>query len=318
MLNFRRYEGNNLEWDNFVFNSLQANFLHTQKFLSYHKNRFLDLSLIIENDAQILALFPAAEDLNDSECVVSHPGITFGGLLHQGGLKGELSIEALNLIKDYYSKLGYKKLIYKCVPHVYHKAPCEEDIYALFRLNAKLVRCDLSSTIDNSKRLKMSERRRRSLKKAEKNVTIEEGAYLLKDFWGILEENLRKKYNKSPVHDINEIQNLASLFPDEIICICAIHNSEVVAGVLLFDSASISHAQYIASNDFGHETSALDAVFNYSIIRSEKYNKRWFDFGISTENNGLYLNSGLYSFKSEFGAGGIPHEFYLIDLKEGL
>jgi hypothetical protein len=38
--------------------------------------------------------------------------------------------------------------------------------------------------------------------------------------------------------------------------------------------------------------------------------------GISTEQQGTVLNDGLYRFKSEFGGGGVVHEFFEIDLRE--
>ncbi len=38
--------------------------------------------------------------------------------------------------------------------------------------------------------------------------------------------------------------------------------------------------------------------------------KQYFDFGISTENNGLFLNEGLIAQKEGFGARTIVHSFY--------
>ena len=40
--------------------------------------------------------------------------------------------------------------------------------------------------------------------------------------------------------------------------------------------------------------------------------KEYFDFGISTENEGLFLNEGLTSQKQEFGGRGIVYDFYEI------
>ena len=76
----------------------------------------------------------------------------------------------------------------------------------------------------------------------------------------------------------------------------------------------VSHSQYIASSDTGHAVNALDMVFEYCIDESTSLGKRYFDFGISNENGGKVLNEGLYTFKSEFGAGGVVHEFYELDL----
>ncbi len=305
-----------LSWDNFCNNCYQSTFLHTKKFISYHRDKFRDHSVIIESNGKWLGLFPAAEDPIDASSIISHPGITYGGILHQGALRGQSMIDALILLKDYYAKSNYEKLIYKKIPYIYHQAPSCDDTYGLFVLKAKLIRCDLSSTIDNDVRLKISDRRKRSYKKTIKNgIFIQNDLSLLPKFWNILEDNLRIKYNKNPVHSLDEVLLISSLFPENIKCICAVYDNKVIAGVLLFISSTVFHSQYIASNEIGHNLSALDIVFEYCIESSKLHNKRWFDFGISNENNGLFLNSGLFTYKSEFGAGSVPHEFYQIDLK---
>lgn len=302
-------------WDLFCEKSLQATFLHTRRFLSYHESRFHDYSLIIEDKGRWVGLFPAALSLFDSNLVISHPGITYGGILHQGDLKGERIIEALTVMKQYYASLGLVKLLYKAVPTFYHQAPLEDDTYALFRLGAKCIRCDLSSTIDLQHRLPVSERRRRSLKKAVKaGVAIVEGRQYLPDLWDVLFENLQRKHGLSPVHKLEEIQLLAERFPENIRCVCGEVNGKVEAGTLIFITPTTYHAQYIASSEIGYDVSALDAIFEHCIIAAHQNGRRWFDFGVSTEDSGLILNDGLYRFKSEFGAGGTVHEFFELHL----
>ena len=99
-------------------------------------------------------------------------------------------------------------------------------------------------------------------------------------------------------------------FPDEILCLCSVHNGEVVAGIILFITAQVVHTQYIASNAMGREVSAVDAVIEHGISLGTTAGKKWFDFGINNENNGLILNDSLYSYKNGFGGGGYTHEFY--------
>ena len=305
-------------WDVFCGGALQATLLHTRLFLSYHGDQFEDCSLIIEEGGKAIGLFPAALNPRETNCVVSHPGITYGGVIHQGSLRGERMINTLEVIRQYYLAQGYTKLVYKAVPTFYHLAPAQDDVYALFRLGAHRTRCDLSSTIDLHHRLPVSERRRRSLKNAIKaGVEVVAGHQHLAALWDVLEENLNRKHGLAPVHNLDEITLLVERFPDNIRCICAIKNSAVVAGTLLFITPTTFHAQYIASSEAGYECSALDAVFEHGILSAQKDGKRWFDFGVSTENGGKVLNEGLYRFKSEFGAGGTVHEFYELDLTGG-
>lgn len=303
------------EWDEFCKKTHLGTFLHSRRFLSYHVERFKDRSIIVRKEGVITAIFPAAEKPADSEVVVSHPGITYGGLLHAGKVMGEDAIETLQYILNHYNQLGYKRLIYKAVPRIYHQVPCDDDLYAIFRLGGVRVRCDLSSTIDFTNRLSVGIRRKRSLIKAEKaGVMVESGGNLFEEFWEVLKDNLKNKHNAAPVHTLEEITNLVNLFPENINCTSALIEGRVVAGVVTFETPTCLHAQYIASSLKGYEVSALDAVFEFLISRAHKRGKKWFDFGISNENNGTYLNSGLYKFKSEFGGGGIIHEFYEIKI----
>jgi hypothetical protein len=112
------------QWDDFIISCPMATFLHSRKFLSYHGDRFKDESVILcDEDGNWMGVFPAALDPNDNLKIISHPGSTYGGLLHQGKLLGSASIEALKLIADYYKKSGYSHLIYKAIPKFYHKVP---------------------------------------------------------------------------------------------------------------------------------------------------------------------------------------------------
>lgn len=302
-------------WDGYCREAFQATLLHTRRFLSYHGDRFVDRSLIIEEDGKWLGLFPAALSLNESAHIVSHPGITYGGILHQGRLQGAQMIAALEAMGRHYAGQGCAKLIYKAVPAFYHQVPAQDDLYSLFRLGARRIRCDISSTIDLQNRQPVSQRRKRSLKKAVKGgVVIVEGNQYLAAFWKVLEENLASKHGVKPVHTLAEITLLAERFPENILCVCGVVDDVVVSGVLLFITPTTSHSQYIASTEAGYDASALDAIFEHCIDAAQREGKRWFDFGISTENGGLVLNEGLYAFKSEFGGGGTVHEFFELDL----
>jgi hypothetical protein len=303
-------------WDEYIATAPMVTLLHTRRYLAYHAERFQDVSLLIKDEKdRIVGLFLAALDPTDSSRVVSHPGITYGGLLHQGNLRGEKTIDSWKLIKQYYANQGLKQLIYKAIPSIYFQTPAFDDLYALFRLGAVRYRCDLSCAIDLEHRLQPSKRRQRALKKAhQKNVIIKEGFEFISSFWEVLTANLIEKHNRTPIHTIEEILHLQSLFPKSIKLIVALVQDKVEAGIILFDTPNVNHAQYIGSSIVGYEVSALEAVFEFCINTSSEQKKRYFNFGISTEEEGQHLNSGLYQFKSEFGGGGIIQDFYQLQL----
>ena len=42
---------------------------------------------------------------------------------------------------------------------------------------------------------------------------------------------------------------------------------------------------------------------------------RYFDFGISTHDEGRFLDENLYQFKISFGAGSVTYDHYELDLQ---
>ncbi len=318
-LSVRQYRADDAAcWDRFCEDSLQSTLLHTRRFLSYHRDRFVDRSLLIEEEGRLIGLFPAALKPGDESSVISHPGITYGGILHQGGLRGTRMVTALTKVCQYLRAIGHARLLYKAVPFFYHRAPAQDDLYALFRLGATRSRCDLSCIVDLHYRLPVSERRRRCLKKATKaGVEIVEGRQYFAGLWNVLAANLAAKHGARPVHSLDEMLLLAERFPDHIRCICAQRAGEIEAGVVLFVTATTHHAQYIGASAAGYHVSALDRVFEHCMEIAWREGRRWFDFGISNEDQGMVLNDGLYKFKTEFGGSGAVHEFYELNLDMG-
>lgn len=304
-------------WDAFCADAINATLLHTRRFLEYHGARITDRSLLVLEDGKLLGLLPAGEWPSRPQAVVSHPGATYGGLVHQGRLAGTRAIEALCACRDYFGQMGKQNFVYKPLPHIYHRRPSQDDLYALFRLGAVRIRCDLASVIDLTNRAQPSERRRRGLKKASGRVQLASEERLLPALWDVVIENLARKHEASPVHSFEEIALLQSLFPDQILVRCGLMDGKVEAGVILFATPTVWHAQYIAASSTANEASALDALFDAAIAEARQAGARFFDFGTSNEDAGLVLNDGLYRFKTEFGGGGVAYEHYDWELRHG-
>lgn len=301
-------------WDTFCKGAANATILHRRRFINYHEDRFNDLSLLVRESGRWVGMFPAAQSLSDPALVVNHPGITYGGLVHQGKLGGNRSVEVLKAIVEYYAKVGYRRLLYKPLPFIYATIPAQDDLYALYRLSARRVRCDLSCCIDLAARRTPSERRKRGLRKAQRSVTLSNDSQLLGKLWSVVAQNLERKHNAQPVHTLEELTILCERFPKQIQVRCALIDGVVHAGVIFFNADWVWHAQYIAASEVAYEVSALDAVFEAAIVEAKQAGARYFDFGTSNEEGGVVLNDGLYRFKSEFGGGGVAHEFYELEL----
>lgn len=302
-------------WDALCASSYGATFLHSRRFLSYHGSRFKDRSLIVEDDRGWLGVLPLAEDPHDPLRVVSHPGITYGGMVHDGRLRGEAMVQALHAACQALRAWGYRRLLYKPVPTMYQRAPAQDDLYALFRLDSQRARADLSSCVDLAHPLARSARRERGLKRALRaGLVLESGPQQLAELWSVLTENLRRAHNQAPVHDLQEIALLQERFPQQIQLRVARAEKRLVAGVVLFMTPKCTHAQYIASNAEGQSVGALDLVLHAAIQEARTAGVAYFDFGNSNEAQGRVLNPGLHRFKSEFGSGGVVHEHHEVAL----
>ena len=161
---------------------------------------------------------------------------------------------------------------------------------------------------------------RRALSKSRRSgLEIVLGSSYFEPFWAVLEANLATKHGVYPVHTLEEIKRLQIMFPKQIECVVGMMKDEVVAGVVLFRTPQVVHAQYIGSSALGQEADALTAVLEHVIEKSKEWGAHYFDFGVSTEDEGRRLNAGLHRFKTSFGAGAVAYEFYELGLKhEGL
>jgi hypothetical protein len=305
------------EWDELVARASMGTLLHTRRYLSYHGDRFDDRSLLMcDRRGRLQAVLPAATDPEDRGVVFSHPGVTYGGLVHDGALSGTRALDALATAAAHYAEEGFRSLRYKAVPRIYHRRPADDDLYALFRHDAVRYRVDLSCAVEIANRATPSARRRRTLRRAERaGVRVGWTDDRLSEFMEVVTENLETRHGLQPVHTVTELEDLRSRFPSEIRLLGATIDDELVGGMLLFVTPTTLHAQYIASSSLGRSVGAVDAVAEAAIDVGRELSARYFNLGISTEDEGRLLNEGLHSFKAEFGGGGVVHEFFELDLE---
>lgn len=312
MIKVRRYqkEDKNI-WDNFIQNSKNATFLFERNFMDYHEDQFIDISLMIFKDEKLIAVLPA--NLSSKNEVVSHSGLTYGGIVLGKEVRLNLYLMLFREILFFLNSSDINVLKLKSLPVFYSTLPSQENVYALFLVEAKIFRVDTSLTIIQEEKLSYQSRRIRSIKKAHKlNYSIVKGNDF-KIFWNeILEPNLMSRFGNKPVHSLAEIELLAERFPKNISQVNIFVNNKIVAGSTIFETENVAHAQYISANDYGRESGAIDELFNYMIMEVFK-KKKYFDFGICNEQEGKLLNHGLLDWKEGFGGRTFTHEFYEIN-----
>lgn len=301
-------------WDEFVKAAKNVHFMFYRDYMDYHRDRFIDHSLVMYNDAnEITALLPA--NLME-RTMVSHGGLTFGGFIKDRGMKTTTMMKIFEVVVEFLKDIKIEKLIYKTIPAIYHRVPAEEDRFCLFYHSAELIRRDVLSIIDPDYQVEFQKRRNRGIKKAIKSGLCVEQTDDFDPFWKILEQNLMTRHGTKPVHNLSEIVLLANRFPDNIKLFTCQTEVEILAGVVIYETAKVAHAQYIASNEIARKNGALDLVFQYLIKQYSMKQRKYFDFGISNERD-TSLNIGLNEFKESFGARTVVHDHYSLQIMPG-
>ncbi len=306
-------------WDSIVDSSRNGTFMLKRGYMDYHSHRFKDVSLLIRNHkSKIIALMAAAVPRGGDQTVVTaHAGLTYGGLIvprETTSLETGAAIEALI---RYYRNQAYSKLVYKPIPHIYHRWPAEDDIYFLVRHGARVEECLLSSTISYPDPPSQNNNTRRNVRKADANgltYHTADSQHEVEEFYNLLSKTLNDRHNTNPVHTFDELKLLIGRFPENIkIWVAVKPEGRIVAGTVMYFTPTVAHAQYIAASSDGFNTGALSGLFNH-LIDLYASNHRFFDFGISTEDHGLYLNDGLVRQKNGFGARGTVTLALTLDL----
>lgn len=307
----RLYQKNDYEnWNAFISQAKNATFLFHRDFMEYHSDRFQDYSLIVLDGEKWVAVLPANVIGNE---VFSHQGLTYGGLVYSEKIKLASVIVIFKSVLSFLNDNKIEKLQVKLIPSIYHQKPAEELNYTLFLVNSQLIRRDSLAVIDLSQKNNLSKLRKRSIQKGISKDFIIKEVDDFEDFWNaILIPNLAKKHEAKPVHNLQEIVKLKALFPKEIRQFNVYGNETIVAGTTIFESENVAHCQYISGDEIKNELGGLDLLFQHLISDIFK-NKRFFDFGISNENQGRKLNSGLSYWKESFGSSTIVQDFYEVE-----
>ena len=299
-------------WDDFVRASRNGTFLHQRGYMDYHSDRFDDCSLVASIDGKLCALLPACIE---GDTLWSHRGLTYGGWIVP--LK-HFDVTVMMAVMDaaalWMKDNGIKRFVYKAIPHIYHRYPCEEDLYALFRHGASLTETNISTTIDLTCPLPL-DRGNKSGANAARKAGIRVGeSDDWEGYWQLLSSLLDERYDTRPVHSIEEITLLQGRFPNNIRLYTATLGTELLAGVVLYLSMPVAHCQYIGATPLGKESKALTLLFEHLINEYQRLGFRYFDFGISNEDHGRYLNEGLVRQKSRLGGRGIAYNIFEISL----
>ncbi len=300
-------------WDRFVMDdSMNGTFLQTRKFLNYHpEGRFIDASFFVQKSGIIVAVVPGC---NVEGKFVSHQGSTFGGpIFSKDFYSGYKILEIVRMIDNYIVR-NFKGVKLKPTSSIFATLPTDLLDYALehndFRRHTELsCYTPLSKNVDPLNLC--TGYCRRNFRQSEKlNLTYGEIPNSeMEQFYDFLVLS-KARHNTTPVHSLAELRDLKQRFPNEILFRGVWLNNEngqdhvYLSGMMIFvfNQAKVFHFQYLAPDDTKRDTNATTALFVNAMREAAKAGYEKFSWGISTEDDGAYLNENLYRFKESFGA----------------
>jgi Acetyltransferase (GNAT) domain len=299
-------------WDELVAKSRNGSFLFFRDYMDYHRDRFDDHSLVVRGDRGApVALLPANRRDNVLD---SHGGLTFGSLVAAPSLTAGGTLAVFDALLSYLRQEGFETLRYRSMPHIYHRGPAEEDLYALVRNGAQIVHRTVLSVVDNRHPAATQERRRRGVRKARAaDLRCRETADLA-TYWSLLSEVLWATYGARPVHSLAEIELLQRRFPRNIRLFGCFQDTTLVAGILVYESVTVARAQYIAASETGKRLAALDLLFDV-LLHEVFADKPYFDLGTSESADRRGFNQGVLEFKESLGAHAITQDTYELRLR---
>ena len=308
MFEIRRYTPDKAEeWNAYVRLSKNATFLFDRNYMDYHSDRFSDYSLMFYVGRHLHSIMPAHADGN---LFCTHRGLTYGGLLMDENVTTAEVVALFEELNAYLHDKGFKKVLYRSIPWVYHRLPAEEDLYAMFwKCGARLQQRMSGTVISIAEHLQWRKDHRRCLKQAlsagvrvERNDSIEA-------FWPVLNDNLKKRFKVQSVHTLDEILLLKSRFPNQIIQYNAYLHDRIVGGITFYVMGHVLHGQYSGTTDEGKQCGAMEAIYN-QVLFHDYAHMRYLDFGTSNEEGGRVLNEGLIGHKEGYGGRTVCYDTY--------
>jgi len=169
-MNTRKYQSaDSALWDHFIDSCRNSLFLFKRSYMEYHKDRFVDNSLLFYENNRLLAVLPASIQGNE---LYSHAGLTFGGLLYPLKLGVTDILKIFESLISYMNTEGFTKINYKVIPYIFHTLPTEEDLYVLSKFGARMIKRELSTAVCFDNRIKFSKGKREGVKKAVKQNLV--------------------------------------------------------------------------------------------------------------------------------------------------
>lgn len=299
-------------WDSFVAYNNPFTFLFYRDYMDYHSNRFTDYSLLVFQNASLIALFPA--NISNENIIYSHQGLSYGGLIYDHSKwSQQFEKNIFQVILDYYNAIPVSKICIKTPPQFYGPH-VRRQMDVLSTLGADVQKSFLSMAANMEPPLKIHKSKHKRFRKhKQKNEFFIKDDNDFKAFWNqVLIPCLEEKHQAKPVHTLEEIVELNKYFPENIIQWNVYLEDKIIAGITLFIKNDVIRSQYGATR-LGYEAFApLDYLYIYLFDFYYAKGIKIFDMGSIPPNDDLSYPKGLVNYKKELGCDTYTQNQYVI------
>ncbi len=289
------HAGLKADWDDLIKGSSNGTFLHLRDYMDYHANRFEDFSLMIYEGLKLRAVLPAHRVGKD---IFAHKGLTYSDFIFDNKLRIEPMLSIMEDAFKYLLQNDITKIHINTIPAVFHKHPSESSLYIYHQIGGNITKVKpffILNTVD----YQLNKDRKKNLKKVQQQAfEIKSDDIYLYDFWQIVSDNLRQKFNTKPVHSYEEISRLQRSFPEQIKLFTIWQDGILKAGTLVYLINNVCHFQYIHASPDG-DKAIVDALI-YHLIKTYEATYQYISFG-SSEASQNALNKNLSYWKESFG-----------------
>lgn len=311
-------------WDEFVEQySLNGTIFHEQQFLSYHKDRFHDASIMIYEGQKLIGVFPA---VFDHENIISHSGSTYGGLVVHKNIKLKNLYDMVGGVVEYYRR-SYKNVVKQIRMVLSEEFPVRDMkgglAFSLFQHGFQLTSKEISTVISIDGFLEFNGMRKTTRqylksKKYEKlgvvYERVERSSDIL-DAYALISQNMEIKYAKKPTHSKDEFLALLKMYPDRISVFVAKSEGVVIATYVVFAlNNDVAHVFYIA-RDVDRLNVADIGLVNFIVSYYKEKNFSFINFGISSR--GREIKWWIHNYKEQFSKNFLTRDVWMIDISEG-
>jgi len=313
----RHNEHDYKQWVRLLKQANGETLFHHPDFLSYHNDRFDEHHLGIFKGEELFGLLPIAIIEKDNLKVAKSPyGASYGGFIFKSILSYTDSKEITTFSIEYLKSLNVNKIIITPSLPIYHNNGYSDTFsFSLLEQGFKIINSDITSVVSlNNKDIEseiFTSKIRNVARKARKARVEVQYKSNIDDFWLLMDRTF-SKHGSSSTHTKEEYENLIKLFPDNIYCNVAYLDEVPIAGMGVFEINNKNIMSfYLCSDSDYQQTQAMSLLIYETILKAEKDNFHYFDFGTSSVN--MIGRENIFRFKESFGAIGNFRNTYVYE-----